>query len=72
MHDLLAPDLFPTEVANSLLVAERRGRIQPGDWPAVFNDIMRYCPGLHPAIATLVRSYEIATLLQARDRKSVV
>ena len=28
--ELLTTDLFPTEVANALLVAERRGRILPG------------------------------------------
>jgi predicted nucleic acid-binding protein len=65
IHELLAPDLFPTEIANSLLVAERRGRIQPGDWPTFFNDIMRYCPILHAAVANLVRSYEIASLIRA-------
>jgi predicted nucleic acid-binding protein len=65
IHQLLAPDLFPTEIANSLLVAERRSRIQPGDWPIFFNDIMRYCPGLHAATPNLVRSYEIAAFIQA-------
>jgi hypothetical protein len=62
IHQLVAPDLFPTEIANSLLVAERRGRIQPDDWPVFFNDVMRYCPILQPAVPHLVRSYEIATL----------
>jgi predicted nucleic acid-binding protein len=65
IHQLLAPDLFPTEIANSLLVAERRGRIQPGDWPVFFNDILRYCPILQAAVPNLVRSYEIAALIQA-------
>jgi predicted nucleic acid-binding protein len=31
IHDLLAPDLFPTEVANVLVLAERSGRLQPGE-----------------------------------------
>jgi predicted nucleic acid-binding protein len=62
-HELLAPDLLPTEVANSLLVAERRGRLQPGDWPIFFNDILRYCPLLHGALPLTVRAYEIASLI---------
>lgn len=65
IHEFHAPDLFPTEIANSLLVAERRGRIQPGDWPIFFNDIMRYCPVLHAAAPYLPRSYEIGSLIQA-------
>jgi predicted nucleic acid-binding protein len=63
--ELLAPDLFPTEIANSLLIAERRGRIKPGEWPVFFNDIMLYCPDLRDAGPHLPRAYEIATLLQA-------
>jgi len=65
IHQLHSPDLFPTEIANSLLVAERRGRIQPGDWPIFFNDVMQYCPTLHPAIPNLARAYEIAALIKA-------
>jgi predicted nucleic acid-binding protein len=29
IHELLAPDLFPTEIANALAIAERAGRIKP-------------------------------------------
>lgn len=65
VHELLAPDLFPTEIANALLVAERRGRTQGGDWPVLFNDLMQSCPILRAALPTLPRSYEIATLIQA-------
>src|SRR5262249_50694284 len=54
-----------TEVANSLLIAERRGRIGPGDWALFFNDIMRHCPKLHDARPHLIRSYEIAARIQA-------
>src|SRR5476649_133630 len=37
IHEFHAPDLFPTEIGNSLLTAERRSRIQPGDWPIFFK-----------------------------------
>lgn len=33
--DLLAPDIFPAEIANALLMAERRGRIAPGQFPLI-------------------------------------
>lgn len=65
IHDLISPDLFPTEIGNSLLMAERRSRIKPGEWPIFFNDIMLFCPTLHDAGPHLIRSYEIATLIQA-------
>jgi predicted nucleic acid-binding protein len=64
-HSLLAPDLFPTEMANALLVAERRGRIKSGQWPVFFLDIMHSAPGLYPASPCLLRTYEIASLIQA-------
>jgi predicted nucleic acid-binding protein len=58
IHELSAPDLFPTEIANSLLIAERRGRIQPGEWPVFFNDVMRYCPRIHDSRPHLIRAYD--------------
>lgn len=50
IHELLAPDIFPAEVANALLVAERRGRINPGQFPIFLADILTT-----PPIMTLTR-----------------
>jgi predicted nucleic acid-binding protein len=36
IHDLIAPDLFPTEVANALASAEKSVRIQAGEAPSSF------------------------------------
>ena len=58
--DLLAPDLFPTEIANALLVAERRGRIGSGEGVVFFADLLKTLPILHEAIPLLPRAYEIA------------
>ena len=44
--ELLAPDLFPTEIANALLVAERKGRIVTGDGAVFLADILRTLPVL--------------------------
>jgi predicted nucleic acid-binding protein len=58
--DLLAPDLFPTEIGNALLVAERKGRIGSGEGAIFFADILKMLPILHAAIPLLPRAYEIA------------
>jgi predicted nucleic acid-binding protein len=66
VHELLAPDLFPTEVANALLVAERRGAILPGQGTLFLADILTTLPRIHPSTpALLPRAYAIAELMQA-------
>ena len=60
LHELLAPDLFPAEVANGLLIAERRKLIGPGDGALCLADVMQTPPFLHSAGPLLVRAYEIA------------
>ena len=66
VHELLAPDLFPTEVANALLVAERRGRLLPGQGPVLLADVLTTLPQIHPALPDLVpRAYAIAELTKA-------
>ena len=59
-NELLAPDLFPVEVANGLLIAERRKLIGPGDGALCLADVMQTPPFLHSAGPLLVRAYEIA------------
>lgn len=39
IDDLWAPGIFPTEIGNALAVAERSGRIQPGEAALFFADI---------------------------------
>jgi predicted nucleic acid-binding protein len=66
VHELLAPDLFPTEVANALLVAERRRRILPGQGLLFLADILTTLPQIHPCLPDLVpRAYAIAERTQA-------
>jgi predicted nucleic acid-binding protein len=63
--ELLAPDLFPTEIANAILVAERNGRIAPGQGPQLLADVLNTLPILHPALpALLSRAYAIAAQTQ--------
>ena len=66
IHELLAPDLFPTEVCNSLLMAERRKRIQPGDAILFFADVMLTPPILYDAIPDLLpRALVIASTINS-------
>jgi predicted nucleic acid-binding protein len=60
LHELLAPDLFTPEVANSLVAAERQGRIKPGEAALLLSDVVRSAPALHPTYPLLIRAMEIA------------
>jgi predicted nucleic acid-binding protein len=64
MHDLLAPNVFPVEVAHALTRAERRGLIQPIEGSQYLSDLLAYLPTLHSSLTLLPRAYEISS--QAR------
>lgn len=61
VHELLAPDLFPVEVAHSLTRAERRGRIRQQDgWP-FWQVLMTDAPTLHPYLPLMPRAYALSS-----------
>jgi predicted nucleic acid-binding protein len=60
IHELLAPDVFPSEIANGLAAAERQKRIQSGEATIFLNDILSAAPILHPSASLLIRAMEIA------------
>jgi predicted nucleic acid-binding protein len=61
VHELIAPDLFPTEMANGLIVAERRGRIGLGESVQLLRDLFKILPTLHPVWPDLLpRAHAIA------------
>jgi predicted nucleic acid-binding protein len=64
IHELLAPDTFPIEVAHALARAERRGIIQPPAGTARLINVLRNRPDLHPYLPLLPRAFAIAS--QAR------
>jgi predicted nucleic acid-binding protein len=64
IHEFLAPDVFPIEVAHALVRAERRGVIPPFSRPQKMADVFAYMPGLHPYFPLLPRAFAIAS--QAR------
>jgi len=60
LHELVAPDLFPSEIANGLAAAERQKRIQPGESAIYLNDILSAAPTLQPSTPLLIRAMELA------------
>ena len=60
IHELLAPDIFPSEIANGLASAERQKRIRTGESAIFLNDVLSAAPALHPASPLLIRAMEIA------------
>ena len=60
LHEFHAPDIFPSEVANGLVSAERQKRIQTGESAIFLNDILSAAPMLSPSPPLLIRAMEIA------------
>lgn len=60
IHELLAPDLFPAEIANGLASAERQKRIQTGESAIFLNDVLSAAPLLFPSAPLLIRTMEMA------------
>lgn len=61
LHDLIAPDTFPVEVAHALTRAERQKIIQPPQGARRFSLLMRARPLLHPYIPLLPRAFDISS-----------
>jgi predicted nucleic acid-binding protein len=61
IHELLAPDLFPLEVAHGLAKAERRGIIPQGDADRLLTNILSTPPQFHPSLPLLKRALDIAS-----------
>ena len=60
LHELLAPEIFPSEIANGLVFAERQRRIRIGESAIFLNDILSAAPLLHHSLPLLIRAVEIA------------
>ena len=61
IHELLAPDVFPVEVAHGLAKAERRGVIPQGDADRLLTNVLS-TPQFHPYLPLLKRALDIASL----------
>jgi predicted nucleic acid-binding protein len=47
IHELISLDIFPAEVGNALIVAERKGRLGAGQFAIRLTAILAFCPDLH-------------------------
>ncbi len=61
IHELLAPDTFPVEVAHGLTRAERRGIIRAPEATQRFNEIAVALPQLHAYLPLLSRAIEMSS-----------
>jgi predicted nucleic acid-binding protein len=69
-HELLSPDIFPAEVGNALIVAERKGRITPGQFAIRLAAILASCPDLHETRPLVARSCVIIAAVTSGFRLS--
>ena len=61
VHELLAPDFFPVEMAHAITRAERQRRITPAEGSSFLADTIAELPVLHPAIPLPSRAYAISS-----------
>lgn len=61
VHELIAPDTFPPEVAHALTRAERRGILTPQEGAAHFTALLKGLPAIHASLPLLPRAYELSS-----------
>lgn len=61
LHELLAPDVFPIEVAHAMTRAERQGRVSPADGWRLWLGIMADSPTLQSYLSLIPRAYSISS-----------
>lgn len=64
VHELIAPDIFPVELAHALTRAERQKRIGVGDAVILLADVLSTCPRLHPYLPLLDRAVELSSQIR--------
>jgi len=67
IHELLSPDIFSIEVANTLARAERNAVIAPGEADLLLAVVNSSNPQLHPHHPLLRRALAIATAARHGD-----
>lgn len=61
IHDLIAPDTLPIEVAHALTRAERKNLITQGDAIGKVADLLALAPTLHSHLHLLSRAVELSS-----------
>jgi predicted nucleic acid-binding protein len=62
--ELLAPDVFPIEVAHGLTRAERQGRIAVSQAGLLLADVLSTLPILYPSLPLVLRACEISSQMR--------
>jgi predicted nucleic acid-binding protein len=61
IHELVAPDVFPVEIAHALSRAERKGALVPPQGTTALTGILQILPDLHESLLLLPRAFEISS-----------
>ncbi|MSR56291.1 MAG: PIN domain-containing protein [Planctomycetaceae bacterium] len=64
IHELIAPDSLPIEVAHALTRAERQGKLMVGEGQIAFNEFLATCPKLYPYFDYLDRAMQLSSRLR--------
>lgn len=64
IHELLAPDVFPVEIAHALTRAERQARITPVQGAKLLTNMLNHLPSQHPYLPLLPRAYAISSAVR--------
>src|SRR5262245_6361840 len=64
IHELLAPDFFPLELAHALTRAERQGRIAIGQAQLFWSDAMTTPPILMTSLPLALRAINISSSIR--------
>lgn len=65
LHELLAPDVFPVEIARALTRAERKGLIKPPQAARLLADVLSSPMPLHPYLPLLPRAVAISSAMRS-------
>jgi predicted nucleic acid-binding protein len=67
IHRLLAPDVFPVEIAHALTRAERQKRITPPEGGILLADVLRTLPIQSRSLPLLLRAAEISSAMASES-----
>jgi len=61
IHELIAPDSLPIEIAHALTRAERQGKIDVGSGQILFDGFLDACPLLYPYFDYVDRAMQMSS-----------
>jgi predicted nucleic acid-binding protein len=61
VHELLAPDVFPVELAHALTRTERQGRLTVGESVRLLTDVLKALPDQFPSLSLLPRACQVSS-----------